>query len=68
MLGRYIHMATNNAATQYLIAIILCILSFSVNLYRVSIFHEDLFILFQPKNLLRAFNIHNLQYTTISRI
>ncbi|XP_026296272.1 uncharacterized protein LOC100576383 isoform X5 [Apis mellifera] len=31
----YIHMATNTTATQYLMAIILCILSFSVNLYRL---------------------------------
>ena len=47
VLGRHIHMAANNAATQYLLAIILFVFSFSVNLYRVSIFHEDSFILFQ---------------------
>ena len=49
VLERHIHMAfhTNNAATQYLLAIILFVFSFSINLYRVSIFHEDTFILFQ---------------------
>ncbi|XP_043788206.1 uncharacterized protein LOC122712547 [Apis laboriosa] len=31
----HINFATNNGATQYLIAIIVCILSFSVNLYRL---------------------------------
>lgn len=38
ILGRHINLATNNGATQYLLAIIVCIFSFSVNLYRVSIF------------------------------
>ncbi|XP_043788204.1 uncharacterized protein LOC122712545 [Apis laboriosa] len=31
----HINLATNNTATQYLMAIIVCILSFSVNLYRL---------------------------------
>ncbi|XP_026296279.1 uncharacterized protein LOC113218751 [Apis mellifera] len=31
----HIHMAANNAATQYLLAIILFVFSFSVNLYRL---------------------------------
>ncbi|XP_031776117.1 uncharacterized protein LOC105737277 isoform X1 [Apis florea] len=35
---KHINLATSNAATQYLLAIVVCILSFSVNLYRVSNF------------------------------
>ncbi|XP_061929864.1 uncharacterized protein LOC133666007 [Apis cerana] len=31
----YINLATNNVTTQYLIAIVICIFSFSVNLYRL---------------------------------
>ncbi|XP_031776166.1 uncharacterized protein LOC116415484 [Apis florea] len=32
---KHINLATSNAATQYLLAIVVCILSFSVNLYRL---------------------------------